>query len=209
MYFYGVIDWTGEITVPVDYEAISFCTSTYIYASKEGKFVVLDLDGHEIILLKFDELYRYSEGLIGARSNNKIGFIDGLGKEVIPFIYDAQEGEEYYFHDGLACVAKEEKDCVCYGYINHANEEIFSFKYGFFSPMIDGTCINLTHESMIDGYTNDEYLLIANGEMKLIDTEFINTSEDYIESEDDYYEKNDDDKMDAYEGDYDALWNTD
>lgn len=209
MYFYGVVNSIGEIMVPLEYESISYCSSAYIYAIKEGKYGVLDLEGHKIIPFKFDKLYRYSEGLIGAKNDNKIGFIDGLGKEIIPFIYDAQDGEEYYFHDGLACVAKKDEDFICYGYINHNNEEIFNFEFDFLNHMIDGICVNVTHESTEFGYTNDKYLLMSNGKMKLIDSEFIDTSDDYMEPENRYYENNDNDKMDAYEGDYDALWNTD
>lgn len=206
MCLYGIVNRIGEITIPLEYESITFCSSVCIFASREGKCGVLDLEGHEIVPFEFDDLYRYSEGLIGARKNDKIGFIDGRGKEMIPFIYDAQDGEEYYFQDGLACVAKEGEG---YGYINHNNEEVFNFGFDFLSPMTDGACVNLAHESNDFGYTNDKYLLMANGEMRLIDSELVDASDGYVEFENNYCGHDDSDKMDAYEGDYDALWNTD
>lgn len=59
--------------------------------------------------------------LFRVSQNDKYGFIDKKGNEVIPCEYD----EVDYFHDGLAYVAKGNK----WGYIDKSGREVTPFIY--------------------------------------------------------------------------------
>ncbi|OBW40499.1 KWG Leptospira [Chryseobacterium sp. MOF25P] len=60
----------------------------------------------EIIPIKYDGIGRFfGEGLVPAKVNEKWGFIDKKGKEVLPFKYDFA----YKFSSGLACVEIDKK----------------------------------------------------------------------------------------------------
>ncbi len=67
---------------------------------KGDKWGFSDSDKKFIIEAKYDNAYRFSEGLAPVKSNDKHGFIDKTGKEVIPLKYD----RAYPFSDGLAKV---------------------------------------------------------------------------------------------------------
>ena len=67
-----------------------------------------------MIPIKYDKAWSFSEGLANVKLNDKWGFIDKTGKEVIPIKYD----DAYSFSRGLALVKLEGK----YFYINPKGE---------------------------------------------------------------------------------------
>ena len=80
-----------------------------------GKYGFVDKSGKEIIPVKYDSAWSFSEGL--ARVGlDKCGFIDKMGVEIIPFKYDVAES----FIEGLARVKLNGK----YGYIDKTDKEI-------------------------------------------------------------------------------------
>ena len=72
----------------------------------------------ESISLKYDETHdSFSENLVGVSLNGKWGFIDKMGKEVVPLKY----GHVKSFHEGLACVVAEDDKC---GFIDKVGKEV-------------------------------------------------------------------------------------
>ena len=69
----------------------------------------------------YKDYYGFSDGLAAVELNDKFGFIDKTGKEVIPLIYD----NAYSFSNGLAVVALNGK----YGFIDETGREVIPFKY--------------------------------------------------------------------------------
>ena len=67
-----------------------------------------------MIPIKYDDADSFSEGLATVKLNDKYGFIDKTGKEVIPIKYDYAEG----FSEGLAQVKLNNK----WFYINQKGE---------------------------------------------------------------------------------------
>lgn len=86
---------------------------------------IYNTDNIEDILLPI-----FHDGLARVYKNEKYGFIDMTGKEVVPCIY-------YYandFHEGLAKVGKENN----YGYIDKTGKEVVPCKYFDSSDFHDG-----------------------------------------------------------------------
>ena len=69
----------------------------------------------------YTDYYGFSDGLAVVELNDKFGFIDKTGREVIPLIYD----NAYSFSNGLAIVALNGK----YGFIDETGREVIPFKY--------------------------------------------------------------------------------
>lgn len=70
---------------------------------------------------KYDELFIFHEGLAKVRKNDKYGFIDKLGQEIIPCKYDkAQE-----FENGISIVTIDNKE----GVINQHGETLIPLIY--------------------------------------------------------------------------------
>src|SRR3989344_2226203 len=88
--------------------------------------------GNKNILSKYDKVGNFSkEGIAWARLNNKEGFIDQSGKEIIPFEYESCSP----FSNGLAKVKKDGK----YGFIDQSNNVIIPFgKYEYVTDFFAG-----------------------------------------------------------------------
>lgn len=69
----------------------------------------------------YDELYSFHEGLAKVRKNDKYGFIDKLGHEIIPCIYDRAED----FELGVSIVVKDKKT----GAINQYGNMVIPCQY--------------------------------------------------------------------------------
>ena len=81
-----------------------------------------------LVAPKYDYIYSYNEGLIGVKLNDKWGFVDKTGREIIPLKYDGVGS----FYEGLAEVKLNGK----WGFIDKTGKEVIPFKYdstGFFS----------------------------------------------------------------------------
>ncbi|MBK8877367.1 MAG: WG repeat-containing protein [Haliscomenobacter sp.] len=70
----------------------------------------------------YDDLQVWSkEGLIRATKAGKIGYLNSLGQEVVPFLYE----NGYSFSEGLAAVQKDNK----WGFINMAGQVVIPFQF--------------------------------------------------------------------------------
>ena len=69
----------------------------------------------------YADYYGFSDGLAVVELNDKCGYIDKTGREVIPLIYD----NAYSFSNGLAVVALNGK----YGFIDETGREVIPCKY--------------------------------------------------------------------------------
>lgn len=88
----------------------------------------------------YDEVRNFQEDLAVVSKNEKYGFINKNGKEVIPRIYD----DAFDFSEGLAAVLKNEK----YGFIDKQGQEVipciyddvFDFSEGLAAVLKNGKC---------------------------------------------------------------------
>jgi len=96
-----------------------------------NKWGFINKSGKEIIPVKYNSIYDFSDGLALAIINDKWGFIDKTGKEIIPLKYDRAL---LYFTEGLTGVAIKDK----WGFIDKAGKVIIPFKYDSVFNFKDG-----------------------------------------------------------------------
>ena len=97
------------------------------------------LDGLAKAVVNYDYIGDFHDGMALVTIEDKIGFIDMMGNEVAPCIYDfiEEEGMDCNFHDGLALVHQGEK----YFFINKEGKEAFPFKYDYAKYFSDGLAV--------------------------------------------------------------------
>lgn len=160
---YGFIDITGKGVIPFEYDGADSFTGGVAKVIKDGKVLFINPKGKVAIPTKydtydceceaadedslFDIFYRspsFIDGLASVRRNNKEGFIDARGREVIALKYDVVLS----FSEGLAAVSTGEK----WGYIDRAGREAIPFKYDDANPFSEGLATVQTGEKW--GYVN-------------------------------------------------------
>jgi len=85
---------------------------------------LIHINGNIVLKAKYDKISGYynEHELMLVYYNNKCGFVDKVGKEVIPIKYDKIN---HGFHDGIISILKDRK----WGYINSNNEIMIPFIY--------------------------------------------------------------------------------
>lgn len=151
----GFISKKGNILKPLKYNEELRIVYEFLYDKGPNVFGVgvmrnkhkflIDNNCKEIKLLKpYDEIDEFLEGKALVTYQNKCGFIDREGKEIVPLNYDYQEQVRYdpqFFSEGLAAVCKNKK----WGFVNATGKIIIPFKYDYvhhFSEGLAGVVIN-------------------------------------------------------------------
>ena len=144
----GYMNSKGQLVVPAIYDNLRDPDDKYdetwanpakdgrIVVGKNGKFGIIDLNNK--VILPFNNRYAYidayNEGMAAVRSrNNKWGFIDKNGVEVVAPQYDDIDGNFggiYGFSQGLVGVAKGEK----WGFITKTGKVAVPFVYDEIRP---------------------------------------------------------------------------
>lgn len=163
----AVIDTTGNIVVPFGQYDIIEPFSEGLAVVKKGNFSgVIDTTGTVVVepVMVYSTIKPFSEGMAAVETyvDNKWGYIDNTGKEIITPMYD----NALSFSEGLAAVnigADRNKSGGNWGFINMSGEEIISIKYSGYS---------YRGESFEDGTVAVVASLNANNEkvMAIIDT---------------------------------------
>ena len=94
----------------------------------KGKWGAVDCRGKLVILMIYEDMRDFSEGLVAAKSVRSWGFLDQSGKSVIPFAYRSAEP----FREGLALVAAapdDGADTKRYGYISREGLVVVSLTH--------------------------------------------------------------------------------
>lgn len=94
----------------------------YFLRNQQDKY---SLEGLAKAVVNYDMVSDFHEGLAIVSKGDKYGFIDRMGNEVIPCIYEFMEEVDLNFHDGLAFVRQGEK----YFFINKEGKEAFPYNY--------------------------------------------------------------------------------
>jgi hypothetical protein len=153
----------------------SFKMETY---EENGKIGLLDDKGRKITVAKYDKkVYApdstylgtfeatFYEGLCSAYINQKVGFIDKKGKEVIPFEYSSVHE---FTVEGLAAVEKDGK----WGYINKKGQLLTPISYDIASDFKNGKAVVYIDEKI--------YFIDVKGEMGSSSFKFIKEFNDEL-----------------------------
>ena len=98
------------------------------------KYGFIDKNGKEVVPLKYDEIYQFSEYFKDwamIRLNGKYGFINKLGNEVIPAKFS---NSKFIFSEGLAVVIVNNK----YGFMDKSGKELISCRYEYAENFSNG-----------------------------------------------------------------------
>ena len=117
----GMIDKTGKEIIPVKYDSVGIWDEGLSVEENFEKFP--DNNFYPSHAPYHDHDGHFSEGLTPVRANRKSGFVDKIGKEVIPLMFD----DTGCFSEGLAPVKLNGK----WGFINQKGEVVIPLKYGF------------------------------------------------------------------------------
>jgi hypothetical protein len=134
---FGFINHQGEMLTSLDYNAARHHNNQLILVEKNGKFTFLDkriLSGQHLDFAgnpEFREEYdmvisSYNDGFSIVVLGEKYGYINDLGEEIIPLMYDGAT----LFEGQVAAVKFGEK----WGVIDKANGKIIDFKYTEMRP---------------------------------------------------------------------------
>ena len=83
-----------------------------------------------IISAIYDNVCPFREGVVAVKLNDKWGFVDKAGEDVIPLKYDYAE----FFNEGLARVRLNDK----WGFVDKAGKEVIPLKYDYAELFSEG-----------------------------------------------------------------------
>ena len=161
----GLISNDGKEIIPCQYRIIkSVLEDLFIIFDEEN--ILVDKTGKTICKYEYDEAgytNKFSDGLLIVQKNNKYGFIDTTGKEIIPCIYD----EAHSFSEGLAVVKKN----GIYGYVDRNGKSTFGDQGNDINPEesiknrineIGQYALNNPEEKVVEKYFSSEFKRLYN-----------------------------------------------
>lgn len=121
---YGYLNEKYKEIIPFEYDFADRFSEDYAVVKRHDYWEILEKKGQTILsvpLSKYDKLHLHKEGLIGVEKNEKCGFIDLQGKEIIPLTYETVA----LFSNGLSMVKLDGK----WGAIDKTGKIIYEIKY--------------------------------------------------------------------------------
>ena len=137
---YGLMDVTGRVLLPNEYtDLASYSKDRALRAEKDGKYGFIDLAGNWLFEKSKSvyQLYGCSNGMISCKVNNKYGYLDLKGEEVIVTKYDLADP----FYSELARVGKKSptsSSVTLYGYVDKKGNEVVPLKFESLGEMKNG-----------------------------------------------------------------------
>lgn len=86
----GIVDTLNNTIVPLKYELVALLEDR-IFLQLDGKIAMADEKANILTKFEYDDILGYSDGVVQAVKNNKIGYLNNKGKEIIPFKFDKGE----------------------------------------------------------------------------------------------------------------------
>lgn len=142
----------GTELVSPQYKFVGKFNNGFCLVLRDEKHVgMINRKGEEILHCEYQTIVDHTEGLIKAQKDNKWGFWDTLGHEVVPLIWDATSS---YF-EGLAVVGQlvdTNDNELKFGYIDHQGKVVIPLKFQYAYPFQNGFAVvqNYGKFGMID-----------------------------------------------------------
>ena len=172
----GLKDATDRVVLFAVYDGIVFTdTDTPICVCKDGKWGLTDIQGWTITDAKYEYMSIPCNGSMAVRINDKWGFIDYKGQEIVPPIYDFAEGfidAEYCFGTSCALVQKEGK----WGTINTKGEVVIPFEYDWARGCKGRIVVEKGDKYGIINHKNEFIIPFVDDELCFIDDDIIEIS---------------------------------
>lgn len=123
--------------------ALVFCVFFLSDAAAQTADVIRRLNA------KYDRVMPFDEGLAVVSENGRYGYVDTLGKVVVPLIYD----EAASFRNGRATVSKGKAEACKQAMIDHSGREITPFAWDHLGSVADGVAVAWTRKGTARSYT--------------------------------------------------------
>src|ERR1700722_8691811 len=81
---YGLVNQSGKLFVPVQYDNIDVYTEGMAMVQKDNMSGFVNQSGQLVVPMQYEEAYNYFEGIACVRKDGKYGFIDKKGELVVP-----------------------------------------------------------------------------------------------------------------------------
>jgi hypothetical protein len=92
---YGVLDVTGKVIVPIEYDYVGRMGEDIIVVRKDDKYGCFNQNGEMIVPLEYEEIREYVGGMARIRFKGKFGFIDKSGNVLVaPFSDEVENFSE-------------------------------------------------------------------------------------------------------------------
>lgn len=97
---------------------------------------------------KYDRVTQFDDGLARVSKNSRHGYVDTLGKVVVPLVYD----DAVRFHNGYAAVGKGGYEDRKWALIDRSGREITPFAWDHVGSVNDGVAVAWTREGAARSY---------------------------------------------------------
>ena len=147
---YGYVNKKGKVIIPCDLEEAMDFESDFTWIKKKGEnfYRLVNKKGVEIPTKHYQKVknfYAFQQDVCAVFEDDKMGFIDTTGKEIIPCQYIGSS----VFTEGLASVCMADAREEAYGFINKKGEVVIplnfkqagssSFKKGLARATVNGS----------------------------------------------------------------------
>lgn len=127
---YGFINTKGEVVIDCKLKEAKDFNGPVTWVKYEGSdyYTLIDKQGNRIPAKNYKKVgytYDSQKDVFAVYENDKMGFINAEGKEIIPCKYIGSE----CFTEGLASVCKYDSDVEVYGFINKKGEAVIPLKF--------------------------------------------------------------------------------
>lgn len=127
----GFVNQKGELEIPCEYDKTKgrgFVNGrAWVYKKAENQWLLIDKTGKIIPTANYDNvgyIFKNNLGVMAVYKNDRLGFIDQSGKEIIACQYLGGT----FFAEGLACVTPYEGE-KGYGFISPEGEVVIPFQF--------------------------------------------------------------------------------
>ncbi|MBU1108265.1 MAG: WG repeat-containing protein [Candidatus Riflebacteria bacterium] len=143
---HGVQDTAGNWCIRPEYQEIRSFSTGVILAKRDSKWVLFTLEENPGVRLTFDQIDNMREGFCRVRAGSKYGFIDEMGRMVIPTQYDMTQE----IKNGVVAVYKDNR----WGFIDTKGLQVLPHIFTNIIREPDGGYA--VYEGDLSGYVTDE-----------------------------------------------------
>lgn len=135
---WGYCDWYKKSVIFTQFEEAGLFYNGLAIVRDNGLYGVINPRGQYVVECKYSKIYPFSEGYAAVLSkDNKIGFIDSYGEEVVPCKYEFDKYDKYRFSEGRAAV----ESGGLYGYVDVKGNVAIDFQFSTARDFQDGFAI--------------------------------------------------------------------
>lgn len=135
---WGYCDWYKKSVIFPQFEEAGLFYNGLAIVRDNGLYGVINPRGQFVVECKYKKIYPFSEGFAAVLSkDDRIGFIDSYGEEVVPCKYDYDKYDKFRFSEGRAFVKSGDR----YGYVDVKGNQVIDFKFSSARDFHDGFAI--------------------------------------------------------------------